>query len=222
MNKSTSGVYIRDLNKYEVEVLTVQERIAFAAKIWYHILKGWANTPGHGTHCESVNWLNKCRFGLQHDYATKSRAWNHGDLHYGPVHSSCRCRHLYLFCWRCGGRPSRSLGLLGSRIRVWVGWNAHSREIEGRSQCVEEASWHDAFFFRELKAGILKLQDLRTNEVGTKLDKLHGQDWRSFLVCREFVDPLATWFFDTTFNVVGAKKLFDFRFCKFVIVSIPR
>jgi hypothetical protein len=114
-----------------------------------------------------------------------------------------------LFCWWCGGRPSRSLNLPGRRIKVWVGWNVHSREVEGRSRCVEDATERDAFFFRELKVDILQLQDLRTSEVGTKLDKPHGRDWRSFLVCREYVDPLATWSFDTTFNVIGAKKNFS-------------
>jgi hypothetical protein len=65
----------------------------------------------------------------------------------------------------------------------------------------------DAFFFRKLKADILKIQDLWTSEVGTNLERPHGGgEWRSFLVCREFIDPFATRFFDTTFNVVGAKK----------------
>jgi hypothetical protein len=61
-------------------------------------------------------------------------------------------------------------------------------------------------FFRELKVGVFKRQDLRTSEVGTKLDMPHMQDWRSFLVCREFVDLLATGSFDTKVNVVGQKK----------------
>jgi hypothetical protein len=47
-------------------------------------------------------------------------------------------------------------------------------------------------FTRELKACILELQDLRTSELGTKVHRPHGREWRSFLVCREFVDPLAT------------------------------
>ena len=64
----------------------------------------------------------------------------------------------------------------------------------------------DALFLRELKAGVLKLKDFRTSEVGTNFDRPHGRDWRSFLVCGEFVDPLATGSFDTTFNVVWAKK----------------
>ena len=41
----------------------------------------------------------------------------------------------------------------------------------GRSGCVKETSGCDEFFLRELKAGIFKLQDLRTSEVGTKLDR---------------------------------------------------
>jgi hypothetical protein len=36
----------------------------------------------------------------------------------------------------------------------------------------------------------------------SKLDMSHGRDRRSFLVSREFVDPLLTWTFDTSLNVV--------------------
>ena len=46
------AVYIWDLNKDEVEVLTMQERILFAAKFWYHILEGRAITLEQRTHSE--------------------------------------------------------------------------------------------------------------------------------------------------------------------------
>ena len=118
------GIYIRHLDKYEVEVFTVftmQKQILFATNFWYHILEGRAITLWQRTHCELVNWLSRCMFGLQYDTATKSRASNHGDLQYGPVHSSCRCHHLHLLCWWYGDRPSCNLGLPGKRIRVWVG-----------------------------------------------------------------------------------------------------
>jgi hypothetical protein len=39
-----------------------------------------------------------------------------------------------------------SLGLLGRMIRVWVGLNVHSREVEGTIRCVEDANGHAAFF----------------------------------------------------------------------------
>jgi hypothetical protein len=42
-------------------------------------------------------------------------------------------------------------------IRIWVGWNVHSRKVEGKSRRIEEASGRDAFFLGELKADILKL-----------------------------------------------------------------
>ena len=50
----------------------------------------------------------------------------------------------------------------------------------------------DALFLWELKAVIFKLEDLRTSEVGTKLDRPRGRDWRLFLVSRIFVDSLAS------------------------------
>ena len=57
------------------------------------------------------------------------------------------------------------------------------------------------------------------NEVSAKFDKSHGRDCRSFLVMREFVDPLATRTLNTTFNVIWAKEEFlNFRCCEFVIV----
>ena len=95
MNKS---IYIRHLDKYEVKVFTMQEQILFAAELRYHILEGWTITPWHGTDCELVNGLGRRLFRLKHDHATKSRAWNHGDLQYGRVYGSCRCDHLYLLC----------------------------------------------------------------------------------------------------------------------------
>ena len=76
--------------------------------------------------------------------------------------------------------------------KVRVGRNIYSREVHGKSRSVEEARWRDAFFLRELGACIFKLEDLQTSEVGTNLDKPHGRNWRSFLVSREFVDPLAS------------------------------
>ena len=82
-----------------------------------------------------------------------------------------------------------------------------------------KGEWALCVYFEELKANILKLQDLRTSEVGTKFERPHEPDWRSFLVCREFVNPLAVWSLHTTLNVATArKKLLDFRCCKFVIV----
>ena len=49
------GVYIGDLDKYEVEVFTMQERISFAAKLGYHVLEGRVITLGQRTHCELIN-----------------------------------------------------------------------------------------------------------------------------------------------------------------------
>ena len=89
----------------------------------------------------------------------------------------------------------------------------------GGSGCVKKASGYDAFFLRDLKPNVFKLQDLWMSEVGTKLDWPHGWDGRSLLVRKEFVDPLATRTFDTMLNVVRAKKkLLDFKSCEFVIV----
>jgi hypothetical protein len=45
---------------------------------------------------------------------------------------------------------------------------------------------------QEFKAGIFKLKDLQTSEVNAKLDMPHGHDWRSLMVSKYFVDPLAT------------------------------
>jgi hypothetical protein len=42
------------------------------------------------------------------------------------------------------------------------------RKDPERSGSVEETSRRDAFFLRELEAGIFKLEDLRTSEVGIK------------------------------------------------------
>jgi hypothetical protein len=77
-------------------------------------------------------------------------------------------------------------------MRVWVGRNVHFGEVQGKSGSIEEACGRDAFFLRELEAGVFNLQDFRTSEVGTKLDMPHGRDRMSFLVNREFVDSLAT------------------------------
>ena len=49
----------------------------------------------------------------------------------------------------------------------------------------------DALFLRKLEIVVFKLQDIRTNEVGTKFDRAHVRDRRSLLVNKEFVDPLA-------------------------------
>ena len=104
-------------------------------------------------------------------------------------------------------------------IRIWVGWNVHCREVEGRSRSVEEASGRDEFFFRELKAGILKLQDLRTSEVGTKLDRhtgeIGGRFWSTENLSTHLRrDPLT----QRSMSSGPKKKLLDLRCCKFVIV----
>jgi hypothetical protein len=70
--------------------------------------------------------------------------------------------------------------------------NVYSGEVQGKSGSVEETNGRDAFFLRELETGIFKLHDLRTREVGTKLNMPHERNQRSFLVSREFVDPFAT------------------------------
>ena len=40
------------------------------------------------------------------------------------------------------------------------------------------------------------------SEVSAKFDRPHVRDWRSFLVMREFFDPLATRAFNTMLNVI--------------------
>ena len=60
------------------------------------------------------------------------------------------------------------------------------------SGCTKEASRRDVVFMRELKVGIFKLKDLQRTEVGTKLDRPHEKDGRSFLVTRVFIDPFVT------------------------------
>ena len=145
-------------------MFTIWEQILFAAKFRYHILEGRAITLGQGTHCELVNWLCRCRFGLQHGHATKSRAWNYGDFQDGPVHSSGKCDHLF-FLW-CGDRLIE-FGQSRRKIRIWTGYNVHSKKVNGRNKYVKK-NWRDAFFLWELKADIFKLHDLRTSEVGTK------------------------------------------------------
>ena len=121
---------------------------------------------------------------------------------------------LMVVCWTVA-----LLGLPRSRVRIWVGWNVHIKEVKWRSRCVKEASWSDAFFLGELKAGVFKFKDIQTSEVSAKFDRPHGWDWRSFLVNREFVDPLATGALNTTFNVVRAKEEFlNFRCFEFVII----
>ena len=67
-------IQIRDLNKDEVEVLTMYKRVSLAAKLGYRIFKGQAIILGHKTHCELVNKLCRCKFGLQHVNTTKSKA----------------------------------------------------------------------------------------------------------------------------------------------------
>ena len=67
-------------------------------------------------------------------------------------------------------------------IKVWVGRNVHSEEIQGRSKTLEEATGRDAFF----------IQDLWTSKVGTKLEMPYKRDRRLFMVSRDFVVPLAT------------------------------
>ena len=47
------------------------------------------------------------------------------------------------------------------------------------------------------------------SDVSTKFDRPHGRDWRSFLVKREFVDPLTMKAYNTMLN---------FRYCEFVII----
>jgi hypothetical protein len=132
----------------------MQKQISFAARLWYHILEDRAITLGQWTHCELVNRLCRCRFGLQRDHATKSRARNHGDLQDGPIQSSCRCDHLHLFCWWCSGRPSGSLGLHRRRIRVSVGRNVYSGEVQGGAEVLKRrvgvmrsfsGSWNPTF-----------------------------------------------------------------------------
>ena len=44
------------------------------------------------------------------------------------------------------------------------------------------------------------------NEFSVKFNKPHGRDWRSFLVRRKFVDPLATKTFNTMLDIFWAKK----------------
>jgi hypothetical protein len=77
-------------------------------------------------------------------------------------------------------------------IRVWVGNNVYSGEVQGGSGNVEEASGRNAFFLREQESGIFELHDLRMREVGTNLDRPHRRNRRSFLVNKEFVHPPAT------------------------------
>ena len=57
---------------------------------------------------------------------------------------------------------------------------------------VEEASWSISNFLWKLKAGILKLKDLRPSEFSAKLDGPNERDRWSFLVITELGDPLAT------------------------------
>ena len=57
------------------------------------------------------------------------------------------------------------------------------------------------------------------SEVSAKFDKLHGRDWTTFLINREFADPVAPGALNTTFNVVQAKEeFFKFRCFEFVII----
>jgi hypothetical protein len=70
--------------------------------------------------------------------------------------------------------------------------NVYSGKVQGRSGSVEGTSGRDVFFVRELESGIFKLHDLRTREVGTKLDMPHGKNRRSILVSKKFIDSLAT------------------------------
>lgn len=60
-----------------------------------------------------------------------------------------------------------------------------------------------------LKVDIFKFKDLQTSEVNAKLYRLHRQDWRSFLVMRNFINPFATKAFNTMLNVVWEKKYFS-------------
>jgi hypothetical protein len=73
-------------------------------------------------------------------------------------------------------------------------------------------------FCWELKAGILKLQDLRTSEVGINLTShiggIGGRSWSAEnLLTHLRRDPLTQ-----RSMSLGQKKLRDFRCCKFVIV----
>jgi hypothetical protein len=77
-------------------------------------------------------------------------------------------------------------------IKLWVCWNIHSEEVEGRNICVKHMSQHYTLFQGELKADIFKLKALRTSEVGTKFDKPRMRDMRSLLVSKELINPLTT------------------------------
>jgi hypothetical protein len=64
------GVYIRDLDKYEVEVFIVQEQISFVAKLWYHIFESptitltvswYIDWVGTGLNCNMITQQNPRR-----------------------------------------------------------------------------------------------------------------------------------------------------------------
>ena len=139
-----------------------------------------------------MNWVGA---GLDYNMITQPNPRRGIMVTFNMIASMARADATICICFVDGAVADRLVVLdcLEKKIRVWVCWNVHSREVKGKSRCIEEASGRDALFFRELKSAILKLQDLWSSDVGTNLHRPdRGGGRRSFLVSKEFVDPLVT------------------------------